>query len=208
MPNKVKDLTGQRFGRLTVIKRCGSTNTKHKVALWLCKCDCGNEVKRTGSHLQANYTNSCGSCPDLRPDLTGRKYGRWTVLEKAEKKHRKISYLCKCECGTVRVVTADTLEELADMIGVPADALVETVNKYNSYVDNGEDPETGRTLLVSKITDGPFFAAKRVPSAHHTMGGVHIDTETHVLDKEQNIIESAFQKMHETCICLLPNVFH
>lgn len=109
MPNKVKDLTGQRFGRLTVIKRCGSTNTKHKAALWLCKCDCGNEVKRTGSHLQANYTNSCGSCPDLRPDLTGRKYGRWTVLEKAEKKHGKTSYLCKCECGIVRVVTADTL---------------------------------------------------------------------------------------------------
>ena len=87
---------------------------------------------------------------------------------------------------------ADTLEELADMIGIPADALVETVNKYNSYVDNGEDPETGRTLLVSKITDGPFFAAKRVPSAHHTMGGVHIDTETHVLDKEQNIIEGLY----------------
>ena len=109
MPNKVKDLTGQRFGKLTVIKRCGSTNTKHKVALWLCKCDCGNEVKRTGSHLQANYKNSCGSCPDLRPDLTGGKFGRWTVLEKTGKKHNKISYLCKCECGTVRVVTADTL---------------------------------------------------------------------------------------------------
>ena len=40
--------------------------------------------------------------------------------------------------------------------------------------------------------DGPFFAAKRVPSAHHTMGGVHIDTETHVLDKEQNIIEGLY----------------
>lgn len=109
MPNRVKDLTGKRFGRLTVVKRCGSTNTKHKVALWLCKCDCGKEVKRTGSHLQANYTNSCGSCPDLRPDLTGQKFGRWTVIEKSEKKHGKISYLCKCDCGEVRVVTADTL---------------------------------------------------------------------------------------------------
>ena len=87
---------------------------------------------------------------------------------------------------------ADTLEELANMIGIPADALVETVNNYNSYVDNGVDPETGRTLLVSKITEGPFFAAKRVPSAHHTMGGVHIDTETHVLDTNQNIIEGLY----------------
>ena len=39
---KFVDLTGQRFGNLTVIERRGSD--KYKNALWLCKCDCGNEV--------------------------------------------------------------------------------------------------------------------------------------------------------------------
>ena len=77
---------------------------------------------------------------------------------------------------------ADTLEELAEMIEVPAETLVATVNEYNDFVDKGEDTLTGRTLLVAKITEGPFFAAKRVPSAHHTMGGVTVDTERHVLD--------------------------
>lgn len=109
MPNKVKDLTGQRFGKLTVIERCGSTNSKHKVALWLCKCDCGNEVKRTGSHLKSNYINSCGSCRDYRHDLTGKRFGRWTVLERAENKHNKISYVCICDCGKTKTVNADTL---------------------------------------------------------------------------------------------------
>ena len=109
MPNKVKDLTGKRFGKLTVIERCGSTNSKHKVALWLCKCDCGNEAKRTGSHLQSDYVNSCGFCPDLRTDLSGQKFGRWTVLGKSDKKQGKTSYLCKCSCGKIKTVTSDTL---------------------------------------------------------------------------------------------------
>ena len=42
MPNKVKDLTGQRFGRLIVIKR---VNDKRQGTFWLCKCDCGNKKK-------------------------------------------------------------------------------------------------------------------------------------------------------------------
>ncbi len=87
---------------------------------------------------------------------------------------------------------ADTLEELAEMIEVPAETLVATVNEYNDFVDKGEDTLTGRTLLVAKITEGPFFAAKRVPSAHHTMGGVEIDTETHVIGADGNIIEGLF----------------
>lgn len=87
---------------------------------------------------------------------------------------------------------ADTLEELAEIIDVPADVLVKTVADYNSYVDNGEDPETGRTLLVAKIEQAPFFACKRVPAAHHTMGGVRIDSETHVLNAEGQVIEGLY----------------
>ena len=52
-----KDLTGERFGRLTVVRR--AENTKHGGAQWLCQCDCGNvKVVRT-SALHGN-TKSCG----------------------------------------------------------------------------------------------------------------------------------------------------
>jgi len=55
---RVIDLTGQRFERLKVIKRI--ENNKHGQAMWLCKCDCGNEVKTTTAHLRKGHVKSCG----------------------------------------------------------------------------------------------------------------------------------------------------
>lgn len=52
------DLTGQRFGRLTVIERAGSN--KWNQAKWRCKCDCGNEIVTLGNLLQRGGTRSCG----------------------------------------------------------------------------------------------------------------------------------------------------
>ena len=52
-------LEGQKFGRLTVIKRSGS-DTKGKNAMWECKCDCGNTTLVTTSHLTSKHTQSCG----------------------------------------------------------------------------------------------------------------------------------------------------
>ena len=52
------DLTGQRFGRLTVIKECG--RDKGRSVLWLCKCECGNEKVVDGRSLRGGRTTSCG----------------------------------------------------------------------------------------------------------------------------------------------------
>ena len=52
------DLTGQRFGRLVVIKRV--ENAKNKHPQWLCKCDCGNFKKVRGNSLRAGLIVSCG----------------------------------------------------------------------------------------------------------------------------------------------------
>lgn len=51
------DLTGQKFGRLTVIRRSG---TIHGQASWLCKCECGNEKIVRGYCLRNSETKSCG----------------------------------------------------------------------------------------------------------------------------------------------------
>ena len=56
--SKINDLTGKRFGRLTVIKYYGS-NKKGK-SLWLCKCKCGNNKIVLGNSLVTNLTKSCG----------------------------------------------------------------------------------------------------------------------------------------------------
>ena len=55
---KAKDLTGRRYARLTVIERRGSD--KHGKALWLCKCECGNEIIVRGDNLRSENTMSCG----------------------------------------------------------------------------------------------------------------------------------------------------
>ena len=58
MGRRFEDLTGKQFGRLTVIKRNGSN--KHKQALWLCKCECGNEISVPTASLNSGNTKSCG----------------------------------------------------------------------------------------------------------------------------------------------------
>lgn len=55
---KIKDLAGQRFGRLTIIKYYGKT--KNRKILWLCECDCGNEIIVAGNNLKSGNTQSCG----------------------------------------------------------------------------------------------------------------------------------------------------
>ena len=63
MPNPAKDLTGQRFGYLTVISRAGTSTGKTKCATWLCQCDCGNQVVRVSQYLrkrQRTHPRSCG----------------------------------------------------------------------------------------------------------------------------------------------------
>ena len=55
---KLIDETGNRYGKLTVLKRDGSS--KEKKAKWLCKCDCGNYTSVVGKSLRNGNTKSCG----------------------------------------------------------------------------------------------------------------------------------------------------
>ena len=58
---KFIDLTGQKFGRLTVIERAPNNDTFTQPAtLWRCKCDCGNEVVVRSYDLRKGRTKSCG----------------------------------------------------------------------------------------------------------------------------------------------------
>lgn len=56
--SKLIDLTGQRFGRLTVVAR--DYTDRNRNIYWKCQCDCGNECSVRGSHLKSGQTRSCG----------------------------------------------------------------------------------------------------------------------------------------------------
>ncbi|MBM6836919.1 flavocytochrome c [Clostridium saudiense] len=87
---------------------------------------------------------------------------------------------------------ADTLEELAEMIGVDADTLIDTVNKFNSYVDSGVDPDFGKNVFERKIETAPYYAVPSSPSVHHTMGGLEINVDAEVLSVNGDVIPGLF----------------
>ncbi len=93
------------------------------------------------------------------------------------------------------VFRADTLEELAVQIGMDPDVLVDSVKKFNEAVTSGYDPEFGRTVFNTHalIEDvGPYYACPRSPAVHHTMGGVCVDVDTHVLRADGTKIEGLY----------------
>lgn len=71
---KCKDLTGQHFGRLTVLKYTG-TNRSHR-ALWLCKCACGQEKIINSNSLLMGATRSCGCLNDEQRRKKGSEANR------------------------------------------------------------------------------------------------------------------------------------
>lgn len=95
-----------------------------------------------------------------------------------------------------RAYKADTLENLAAQIGVPADALVAAVTEFNRHAEGGDlagqPDEFGRTLYATPIDTAPFYAAARVPTVHHTMGGVRINTSCQVINENGEIIPGLY----------------
>jgi len=90
-----------------------------------------------------------------------------------------------------RAFKADTLEDLAKQINVEPENLKKAVEAFNASVDGAKD-EFGRTLFMDKIDTAPFYAGARVPTVHHTMGGIKITPETRVVDNNGVIIEGLF----------------
>lgn len=104
----VEDLRGRKFGKLTVIER--APNKKDGSTQWYCRCDCGNKnlVVAIGTNLRSGHKKSCG-CISKAIDLTGQKYGRLTVINRAENKTSKeVKWNCKCDCGNPKLITVSS----------------------------------------------------------------------------------------------------
>lgn len=95
---KPKDLTGVKFGRLTVLSLNEEESNKHrgkdnrKIKYWNCQCDCGNIVVVRANDLKGGATKSCGCLRNesVKKTHTGRK--------RSEETKRKISEAHKGKC--------------------------------------------------------------------------------------------------------------
>lgn len=106
------DLTGQTFGRLTVVMR--SPKKASTGVNWRCRCSCGSRVVVAAYSLVRCLTKSCGcivrEIGQARVhDLTGRRFGRLVVTERAENTDR-VRWVCACDCGGSHVTTAKDLK--------------------------------------------------------------------------------------------------
>jgi len=91
------------------------------------------------------------------------------------------------------VISADSPRELANKLEMDFHAFLGTLEMYNVAVDKQNDAEFGRTTAMRHpINQGPFYAIRIAPGVHHTMGGVTINTETCVLDGQQQAISGAY----------------
>ncbi|MDO5027383.1 MAG: flavocytochrome c [Tissierellia bacterium] len=91
-----------------------------------------------------------------------------------------------------KVFRADTIEELAEQINVDPQVLKETHDKFNKAAEEGKDEEFGRTLFGKPLVTGPFYASARVPTVHHTMGGLEINLQGQVLNKDGKVVENLY----------------
>ncbi len=106
----MKDLTGQRFGRLVCLEPTEQRG-KNGGTIWRCQCDCGNTCLAVSTQLTHGYKKSCGCWghPPLK-DYVGKRFGRLTVLSYEGKWRGMHRWRCRCDCGKETVVGQTLLQ--------------------------------------------------------------------------------------------------
>lgn len=113
------DLTGQRFGKLTVTGEADSVRSSggKMIRRWHCKCDCGREqILYQNTLTGKNGARSCGCSRGdaLVVDMSGQRFGRLTVIKRVPLEHtlpngQKTGWLCRCDCGKEKIATRKEL---------------------------------------------------------------------------------------------------
>ena len=89
------------------------------------------------------------------------------------------------------VEQADTVEELAEKVGLPADTLKATIEQYNTAVKSGKD-EFGRAIFTQPLTTAPFYCVKVAAGGVMTFGGLTLDDQCRVLKEDGSVIEGLY----------------
>ena len=93
----------------------------------------------------------------------------------------------------VKMVKADTVEELVSQLGLPADETLATIERYNGYCEKGVDEEFGkRKELLLPVKNGPFYGIRCTPWFLTTTGGIRCTDHMEVMDENNEIIEGLY----------------
>lgn len=104
-----KNITGQRFGKLTVLEETAERASNGTV-IWKCECDCGNIISISGTELRCGRQTSCGKCSKYE-NLLGQKFNSLTVIaDTFTKVNGKEVWECRCDCGSIVKVHSANLK--------------------------------------------------------------------------------------------------
>ena len=91
------------------------------------------------------------------------------------------------------IFKADTIEELAEKMGLPVEQLTATIHKYNEFAENGEDLEFGKdSEYLFTVEQGPYYGFKLNIGAFYTMGGLKVTPDNEVEDREGKVIPGLY----------------
>jgi hypothetical protein len=173
MPRLV-DRTGQRFGKLVVLKRNGTDNLKKVV--WLCQCDCGNELNVVAGALVTKNTSSCGCViPNFKHGGWNKpSYNTWRAMMRRcynikDKDYKRYGALGVIVCSEWHEYT----KFAADMGEPSGDETLDRINPYGNYEINNcrwagvktqnrnvRVRASSRTKYVGVLMTGKKFMAK------------------------------------------------
>lgn len=120
--SKLIDLTGNKYGRLTVLHRDTERIAKGS-SYWICQCDCGNIKSVKSSALRRGEIQSCGCLRNERTssvkkekneqDMIGKRFGKLTVLARSERTSSNGTryWLCQCDCGKQKEIVGTNLKQ-------------------------------------------------------------------------------------------------
>lgn len=145
---KFIDITGQKYGRLTVL-RLAPRKAGDRV-LWRCLCDCGLETTAISSDLRCGNTQSCGCWKtetarslgikygplnSAKIDITGLRFGRLAVIaDVGRTPENTVIWLCRCDCGNETTVRSSHLKSGHT---ISCGCRQRTVNRIHGHTRNG-----------------------------------------------------------------------
>lgn len=208
------DLSGRRFGRLTVLQR----DHVHPAngSFWQCQCDCGQlKVVRQNS-LIGGLTKSCGclnhDTEKRRKSMAGQRFGRLLVVKYVKtvrvgsNKSFDAVWLCRCDCGQEREVRGRSLRDGSTI----------SCGCYNREISTthglSQTPEyrraEARRRLLSKTQRTPAWADNKtilefykrkppgmhvdhiIPLHHRLVSGLHVENNLQYLTDVENLRKS------------------
>jgi len=97
------------------------------------------------------------------------------------------------------IVVADSIEELAEKLGINPEALVDTVDEYNEMCESHDSQFFKPRQFMKPIRKAPFYAGKFRPSGYGTLGGIKINDNAEVIDNNWNPVPGLFACGTDTC---------